>query len=644
MIRLFLIVILFTPLFAFWDNKIVQVEDRINGGYPFVKLSSCGNKVGSTRCEGTYPIYKNTPDGNQVWVQIGDNCAKCYVNSYVPNACPPEQIIENGTGGCVDNPCSDIVDVNGTSHEAVDITDPEICQWDEQSNPTGNIWLESQTCLSNFGRCYTPRTCYPPEGYSDLTNITTAISCNAQVINLDLPVTTNMIIVEAIWQVCDSKCYVKTIDIDCASQTPYIPSLQEGETIYSTDITLSECINYANSQNFDARFEEYKTQEAPGFSCQNLKFCIVKDRPHTCQGIDIPLPTVAIGETYFLVSNSAECTSYATEHDRTTRVVHFDDLDNSGRFCYNVDYCVVSPSPSPADDNGTTGGGDTGTSTGGNENNTTTPDNTGTHDGTGATSIDLNGTNDRLDIIDGHIKDGNQVNRQGFDRNHDDLNRLSQDIKDGADLINRGLNGLSHGIGSVLDHIKNGEINSTGNAFDDSRIVQANNNTTSVLNDIFDYIQDDGNGSMDDLNLSDLNTSQLNEAIAELSGKLDDLNMSKDELKVKMQEELESQMQDFKDKSEEAITTVFDDVLTGLFNPMKPFLDVGQNISNFKRIDLPIVVSSVGYTGQISMSSTDVFGSTSSPLADFYELMRVILSIIAVIGGFWYLIEAVSRG
>lgn len=536
---------------------------------------------------------------------------------------------------CYQNLCGETAVIDGSNYIKNNIGDSETCTTNPDGTNTGNLWQDAATCSAAQGACYVLNTCFPPVGYSSLSNVNAEDACNVRDINVLLPITTTMIVVEALWQACDTTCYVKSTDIDCGEQTPYVPTLEQGETIYSTDITLEECVSYANSQNMDARYDTYSTEEAPGFSCQNLKFCIVKDRPHTCQGIDTPLPSVSANETYFIINSEDECTTYGTQHDASTRVVHFDDKDNAGRFCFDVNYCVVSNN---TDNNNTSSD---------NENNTTTLDNTGTHGGTGVSSVDLNGTNDRLDVIDGHIKDGNQVNRQGFDRNHNDLNQLSQDIQDASELINRGINGLTHSIGTVLDHLKNGEINSTGSALDDSGIIEANNNTTSVLSYMFEYIKGDGNYTNDfnlsNLNLADLNLSQLYDAASTLNDELD-TNLTKQKLIEKIEDEISEHMQDFNDKSEDTITTVFDYTFANLFNPFEPFITTGSNLSNFKKIELPIVISSLGFSDSLSFSSTDVFGSQGSALSNFYEIMRVILSFIAVIAGFMYLLEELNNG
>jgi len=631
------LLLLFMPVFVFSSTLFTQGSTFAYQGKTY-SVDSVYD--GQCTTGGTTLVSPVLISGNrfQAPTDIDTGCTSQYYHPYaeISTTIISDTPCDSAPNGlCYQNLCDGNININGVNYINNGITDIETCTSNLDGTPTGNIWRDALDCSAPTGACLQENNCTAPAGYSILTNVTTAASCDAQTINMSLPTSTNMVITDALWQACDTKCYVKSIDIDCASQTPFSPSLQDGETIYSTDLSLQECVSYANTQNMDVRYETYQSGDAPGFSCQDLNFCIVKDRPHSCQGIDIPLPVSHRGETYFLVDTIQQCKDYGASYDLPVRTEHFDDIDNSGQFCYDVNYCVVLPY---VDGNGTIGG-DPGNDT------TTTPDNTGTHSGTGVQTIDLNGTNDRLDIIDGHIKDLSQVNRQGFDRNHDDINQLSQDIKDGSELINRGLNGLSHSIGTVLDHLQNGEINSTGN-FDDTRIVQANNNTTAKLSDLYNYLTemnatDDGN--LSDLNLADLNLSRISDVLTDLDIQLD-TNLTENQLKSKIEEEINKRMSDFNNKSKQTMGDVLDDILPTIFNPFEPFLTTGSNSSNFSDIDLPITINSIGFTDSLSFTYANVFGAPGSSLSYFYEIMRVLLSFIAVIAGFIYLLQELNNG
>jgi len=549
----------------------------------------------------------------------------------------------NTQGLCYAYTCGnagDRIDIDGQTYLNTGETDSEICQTNGDGTDTGNIWRSNLDCSAPTGACLREDNCTAPEGFSEITGITDPTECDASRINASLTADTTMAITETIWQSCDSKCYGKTILIDCASQTPYTPTLSEGETIYSTTMTLQQCIDYANNNNMDARHDTYSTHEAPGFSCQNLQFCIIKDRPHNCQGVVTPTPHTADGETYFQVQSSQECTDYGSTHNVSVRTEHYDDRDNAGQSCYDVDYCIALPY---VDDNGTTGG-----DPGGGDSGTTSPlpDNTGTNTGTGVQSIDLNGTNDRLDIIDGHLKDLSQTVREGFDRNHDDLNHLSQDIQDGVTSINRGLNGLSHSISGALDAIANsGDINVTAD-FDDSRIVEANNNTTRAINSIGSYL-----GA--DINVSDLNVTfsefepiakAAEDAIETMNTTLAESNVSKEELTTMIEDEVTQSMTDFEDKSKTMLSDLLDRIFSNPFNPFQPFIDVGSVPSNFGSLHFPVNIDVINYHQDVYISKSQLLGDQSDPnIAKFYEIMKKLALFLAVFFGFLHMIRGVSN-
>lgn len=639
MIKILILLFSFLPLYA--------VSPYINGADVLIdgKTYTVNDTYVNERCEFSGPTTSYVA-GNTAYMQHTHGCSGYYKSwdEFTVILKSNDACEANTLGICFLNLCTENYEIESLPYLKTSATNSEDCTTYTDGSSTGNIWKDSVTCESSTGSCYQLNTCFPPANYTNLTSVTTSQDCTVSGINSVIPITTSSIVSQAMWQECDNKCYVQTVTVDCSSQTPYVPTLEVDETIYNTDITLEQCVQYANSQNFDARYDTYSTEEAPGFSCQNLSFCIVKDRPHTCQGIDTPLPTISNNQSYFLVDSVTDCTNHATQNNVYTTVIHFDDLDNAGRSCYDVDYCIVTPISS--DGNTTTGGSNGGTNTVGGSNNgttTTTPDNTGTHSGTGSTVLDLNGTNDRLDIIDGHIKDGNQVNRLGFDRNHDDLNRLSQDIKDGSSLINRGLNGLSHGIGSVLDHIKNGEINSTGSTFDDTGIISANNNTTKVLEDILSFMSDDNSSS--DFNITkDGNTSKWSQTLSKFDDLLSEMNISQEELTEKMKAEIEEQTNDFEDKSKDMIGELLNKIFDDLFNPFQPFIDVGSVSSNFVPLKFSINISSINYHKDVFMTKEMLLGDINNPdIARFYEIMQKLSLFLAVIFGFLYLVRGVSN-
>jgi hypothetical protein len=570
--------------------------------------------------------------------------AYAYIVASLVNSSPCDS---DSQGLCYQYICDQPVIINGHEYIKNNITDVESCTTNLDGTDTGNIWYDSIQCSAPVGACLRENNCTAPEGYTEVSGITSSSQCDAALINASLQTDTTMAISQTIWQECDSKCYAQTIPVDCASQTPYTPTLGDGETIYSTDLTLAQCVDYANQNNMDVRYDEYKTNEAPGFSCQDLHFCITKDRPRSCQGVVTPLPQVTAGQTYFIVDDPQQCLDYSTSFNVMTNVVHFDDKDNAGQFCYDIDYCVVTPT---SDNNGSTIGdtgtnnGDTGGSTSGGTD--PLPDNTGTNTGTGAQSIDLNGTNERLDIIDGHIKDLSQTVRDGYDRNHADLNRLSQDIQDGSQLINRGINGLSHSISSALDTIaKSGDINVTAD-FDDTRIVQANNNTTRAITQIGSYFGSDNNVSDLNVTFSEFEpiAKAAEDAIETMNTTLADSNVSKEELTTMIEDDVTQSMTDFEDKSKTMLSDLLDRIFSNTFNPFQPFIDVGSVPSNFGSLHFPVNIDAINYHQDVYISKSQLMGDQSDPnIAKFYEIMKKLLLFLAVFFGFLHMIRGVSN-
>jgi len=534
-------------------------------------------------------------------------------------------------GFCYSYSCSDTMFIGDQKYDVNLITDSEVCLWGDTSSPvsTGNVWKSATECSAPTGSCYVKNNCNPISGHDTYTNATASDQCDVEKINKLLdPTAATFYFTEALWQECDSTCYVKTVPINCSLQIPFLPELLEDETIYSTELTLEQCVQYANSQNMDIRFEEYTTAEAPGFKCQDLKFCIIKDRSHNCAGIDTPLPTVSTGESYFIVDDQPACIQYGQDHSLSVQHIHFDDIDNIGNFCFNIDYCVVSGS----ENNSTS-------SENNNSYSSEIPNNIGTNTGTGVQATDSNGTNQRLDVLDGHIKDSSDILRYGFDRNHADLNQLSSDIENGSQMINRGINGLSHNIGNMLDQMKDDEVNNTSSSFDDSRIVAAENNTTNALLDIFG----DSNISLTELNITDADTSFLESLMDEVLAFVDDLNVTKEELESEITESLQVDYTDFQDKGKTLVSDVLSEMFSSnLFNIMQPFEEVGKTESNFRAIDFPINITSIGYTDHLQFTFEDMFGAPGSALSSMFEMLQTVLQLISVLAGFFYLIKGVS--
>lgn len=644
MIRFFLAVSFFvTCLFA------LEVGDEFmyNGvRYRIVDISEKCSLSGAT-----YPVI--TLAGSYFYLDSQHDC------SAISSTATPILQINVTTGGVDQTPCETddrgvcyqyLCDgyptIDGVQYVNTGETDMEVCQYNADGTPTGNIWKDATACSAPTGACLQENNCTAPDGFTEITGISAQSQCNASLLNASLGTDTTLAISEAVWQECNSKCYGKTIPVDCASQVPYSPSLSEGETIYSTTLTLDQCIDYANQNNMDVRYDHYTTNDAPGFSCQDLSFCIVKDRPRSCQGVVTPTPAVSAGETYFIVQGTQQCTDYASNYNVSTRVVHFDDKDNAGQFCYDVDYCVVTPN---VDNNGSsTGSTSGGTDSGGTGTGSTTnlPDYTGTNSGTGAQSVDLNGTNQRLDIIDGHLKDLSQTVRDGFDRNHADLNRLSQDIQDGSQLINRGINGLAHSISGALDTIsRSGDINVTAD-FDDSRIVEANNNTTRAISHVGSYLGADTNVS--DLNVTFTEFEPIakaaEDAIETMNTTLADSNLSKEELQTMIEDEVTDSMTDYEDKSKTMLSDLLDRIFLNTFNPFQPFIDVGSVPSNFGSIHFPVNIAAINYHQDVYITKAQLFGDQADPnIAKFYQIMQKLALFIAVIFGFLHMIRGVSN-
>lgn len=593
-----------------------------------------------------YPVLAKSTDSNTFYLSTSYHSCKYHnptlkiLANEVEGTC--EHMDTGDTGVCYRNECGDTRVIDSIDYRKNNITDSEVCEYDELGNDTGNIWVNSYDCVAPTGACYEEDNCTAPIGYSDfqLNGESSPQICNVEYLNglLD-PQTTTYYFTEAIWQDCSTKCYVKTVDIDCSSKEIFTPTLSEGETIYSTSLTIDQCIEYAVGLNLDARYEQYSDKHL-GFACQESNFCIVKDRPHHCEGVDIPLPNVSASEMYFQVDDEAECSNYAQTHQVNVTYEHYDDRDSANNYCYDVNYCIVL---GDIDDNNTTPSPNPGIND--TDYDSTIPDITGSNDGTGVQSIDLNGTNDRLDVIDGHLKDGIETLRYGSDRNHNDLNRLSQDIMAGTDRLTSQLNGLSHSIGSVLDHLKNGETNTSGLGFDDSRIVQANNNTTAAINSIGSYLGADGN-------VTDLNVSfgehaaiaqTVQDSIDSMNSAISDMNTSKDDLQAMIEEEATDSLDQFEDRSKSMLSDLLDRIFSNSFTPFQPMIDVGSNSSNFGTIYFPVNIDAINFHKDVYVTQSQLLGDKSDPaIAKFYDIIKKLSMFLAVFFGFLYLIRGVS--
>ncbi len=308
--------------------------------------------------------------------------------------------------------------------------------------------------------------------------------------------------------------------------------------------------------------------------------------------------------------------------------------------------------------------------------NNTTNNNNITNDGSILSAINnsnvhLSQVNDNLGTVSGRIqvsgdKVYNEVKYQG-DRSHDDTNNLITSINGNHDNLMLSVGNIETNLGymhnqltTMIDIMRNGSSSGDGTSpgtssnqgdsnitinFDDSRIVEANNNTTKAVKDIFDFLKD-GNISDEDLDfnntLEDGNSSTWSDIMSRFGDALNDLNISKEDLENNIKTELEAQTADLQDKSQNLLTSTLDDLLDNFFNPLQPFIDAGQNINNFKTINIPINIDSEYIHVHKSLTFTvDQFYNSKTSL--IFDVLKIVLQLIAVIAGMFYLIRGVTH-
>jgi len=286
-------------------------------------------------------------------------------------------------------------------------------------------------------------------------------------------------------------------------------------------------------------------------------------------------------------------------------------------------------------------------------------------------NVHLSQANDNLGTISNRIqvsgdKVYNEVKYQG-DRSHDDTNNLISSINGNHDNLMLSVGNIETNLGymhnqltTMIDIMRNGSSTGDGTTtgtsttqgdgnitvdLDDSRIVEANNNTTKAIKDIFDFLKD-GNISDEvlDLNdtLDDSNSSTWSDIMSRFRYAIDDLNISKENLENNIKTELEAQTADLQDKSQNLLTDTLDNLLDHLFNPLQPFIDVGQNINNFKTITIPIEIDTEYIHINKSLIFTiDQFYNSKTRL--IFDVLQVVLQLIAVMAGMFYLIRGVTH-
>jgi len=158
-----------------------------------------------------------------------------------------------------------------------------------------------------------------------------------------------------------------------------------------------------------------------------------------------------------------------------------------------------------------------------------------------SSNVHLSKLDTDLGTISGRVKVAGDINHaetkyQG-DRLHDDLNNLRisnnnnhDNLMNSVGNIETNLGYMHNQLGTVIDELRKNNSNSsngdsnTSNDFNDSRIVEANNNTTRAINDLKNMDRD----KVDDT-LSYLD--DLNSTLTDFSDLVDDLKTSLDNIK-----------------------------------------------------------------------------------------------------------------
>ncbi len=287
-----------------------------------------------------------------------------------------------------------------------------------------------------------------------------------------------------------------------------------------------------------------------------------------------------------------------------------------------------------------------------NDNNGTDPGTTNTNTGSDNNSTVLGHTSyDIVEAIDLHrIEETNRLSNllSSTNLNHTEhMNKLDTMLTYSGYMHNqlatmidvmRDVSSNTSGLTSVGGTINNTTDSNITINFDDSGIIEANNNTTKAIEKLTSFFTD-GNGTVPTIDLNDTNDSLWSDTLSKFNKTLSDLNISDDLLHKTMKNELENQTSDLQDKSETLITNALDDLMNNLFNPLKPFIDAGQNISSFNDIEIPIKIDSIGFQKSLSIPANKIFNQDNQKL---FDMLQVILQLIAVLAGFYYLVQGIS--
>lgn len=333
-----------------------------------------------------------------------------------------------------------------------------------------------------------------------------------------------------------------------------------------------------------------------------------------------------------MLAESSDCSSTANPDNNTTDGSSTDDNATDTGDTYDPDYPV------------NTVGGDTSV----------------TNDFHGV-ETKLNETNTNLATVAGLVKRNTDVlhsdiTSQG-NKLHDDINGLTNTLENSQNNLEMalgtlnetnkyGINGLVNAINGLAESAASdgGEGNTTI-SLDDSRIVQANNNTTAAINSIGSYL-----GA--DVNVTDLNVSfdeyapiaqTVQDSIDSMNSAISDMNMSKDDLQAMIEEEATDSLDQFEDKSKSMLSDLLDRIFSNSFTPFQPMIDVGSDPSNFGTIHFPVNIDPINFHKDVYVTQSQLLGDKSDPsIAKFYDIIKKLSMFLAVFFGFLYLIRGVS--
>jgi len=152
------------------------------------------------------------------------------------------------------------------------------------------------------------------------------------------------------------------------------------------------------------------------------------------------------------------------------------------------------------------------------------------------------------------------------DRNHLDLSTINSTLQNNSNQNHLDLSDIKNALGTLNDNLTSSESN---NSFDDSRIVQANNNTTQAVDDLLNFFQDqNGTGDLNNTIVDD-SQSSWNTSISDFGSFVQNMGITGDELEIEIKAEIESQTSNFTDKSKGMLSSVFDNIFTDIFNPFQ---------------------------------------------------------------------------